>query len=142
MRYKTFGTAVFALLYVVSLSLGQVDARDNPFPDVFNRSRSVTPFDDQAPKTPLSGVITEAATRIKSNYRYFRMAVADTSAPNGVAIWAVLLWGSDAEVAMLKPGVYVTVLATPTKDGSRRVELVQTDRSNSLGLKNLTVNTQ
>jgi hypothetical protein len=59
-------------------------------------------------------------------------------------IWAVLLIANDEEIANLKPGVAVTILATPTKDGSKRVELVQSAgpecSATCAGLTNLIVN--
>jgi len=140
MKYRTLGAAILALLIGVSPNFGQ-QAADNPFPDVIARSVALRPFDLQAPKLKLSGVITQPPTHIlpQNPYQYFRMSV---SGQNGTEIWAVLLRAADSEVANLKPGVTVTVLGTPTKDGTKRVELVQSSGPNSAGLMNLIVNAQ
>jgi hypothetical protein len=118
---------IAALVSGVSVSFGQIEVRDNPFPDIIARSSTIRPFDLNAPKITLRGVITQEATHIKppNPYQYFRMAVKDESAPAGVTIWAVLLHATDSRTEVLKPGAAVSIRATPSKDGSRRVELVQ-----------------
>ena len=120
------GTIVF-FVTALSSALAQIELSDNPFPDVIARASVNRPFDLNAPKHTVSGVVTEAPKHIKqpNPYQYFRMAVKDDSATNGVAIWAVLFWAPDADTPALKPGVPVTVLVTPSKDGTRRVALVQ-----------------
>ena len=140
-RHGALAVGVFILVSLVSGVLGQTTVDDNPFPDVIARARVMTPFDDTAPKVNLTGVITQQPTHIRPRnpYQYFRMAVTD---PSGTASWAVLLRAADDEVANLRTGVSVTILATPTKDGSRRVELVQSFGPNRSGLMNLAVNAQ
>lgn len=139
MRMYRSLAATFALCLAVGPAFGQSPISDNPFPDVIARARAIGPFDDRAPKVTLTGVITQQPTHIRPRnpYQYFRMAVSDQG---GTAIWAVLLRASDEETSNLKPGVTVTILATPSKDGSRRVELVQSQGPNRSGLMNLNVN--
>lgn len=120
--------ATIGLIFsAISISFSQIEVSDNPFPDIIARSSAIRPFDLNGPKITLRGVITQGATHIKppNPYQYFRMAVRDDSAPTGVAIWAVLLHATDSRTKILKPGSAVTIRATPSKDGSRRVELVQ-----------------
>ena len=116
--------AAVLILALVGVGLGQ-NENNTPFPDVLRRSRTVTPFNDQAPKIALKGVITQQAARVGSNYKYFWMAVRDDAADGGIRLWAVLLWGTDSQVENLKPGKAVSIMATPVKDGTYRAELVQ-----------------
>ena len=71
---KTHQTVVAAigLAMLVSSAFGQIDVSDSPFPDVIARSRAIGPFDDQAPKVTLKGVITQQATHIlpRNPYQY------------------------------------------------------------------------
>jgi len=91
----------------------------------------------------LSGIITQAPEHIRPQnpYQYFRMAV---SHENATEVWAVLVWGADSDFANLRPGVKVTLLGTPTKDGSRRVQLVQSIKQQpvSAGEMSLTIDSR
>jgi len=120
-------SAAAVCLLALECVFAQVELSDNPFPDIIARSVVIRPFDLDAPKVTLTGVVTEAPKHIKAPnpYQYFRMAVRDDSAPNGVVIWAVLFWAPDGQTPNLPTGTPVTVRATPPKDGSRRVQLVQ-----------------
>lgn len=143
---KSVVATAFVLLSLASLNVAQSNmeanrwSKDNPFPDVIARSRVVMPFDDNAPKKTLSGVVIQEPLHINQRYQYFRMAAVDPSSPTGVAIWAVLMGGvPDTEAVRLKSGVYVTLLGTPVKDGTRRVELVQPAPPTTASLANLNI---
>jgi hypothetical protein len=135
MRILRHGAASILLFAIMGTLLAQTD--DNPFPDIIGRSTAVRPFDEKAPKVTLNGVITQKAVHIKqpNPYQYFRMAVNGVNTPE---IWSVLLWASDSQTANLNPGVSVRILATPSKDGTRRVELVQP--KGNLGSDSMMVN--
>jgi hypothetical protein len=112
-----------ALAAISALGFGQ-QPDDNPFPDVIARPAVDRPFVLDGSQVTLSGIITQAPVHIRPQnpYQYFRMSV---TGGNTTEIWAVLIWGADSDFANLKPGVKVTLLGTPTKDGSRRVQLIQ-----------------
>jgi len=135
-------TITAALVAIGGLSLGQ-QVDDNPFPDVIARSAAIRPFVLDGSQLKLSGTITQAPVHIRPQnpYQYFRMSV---TRDNTTEIWAVLIWGADSDFANLKPGVKVTLSGTPTKDGSRRVQLVQTIKQQpvSAGEMSLTIDSK
>lgn len=135
---------VFAAVVLSTTALtpafAQVELSDNPFPDVIARSVVIRPFDLNVPPITLVGVITETPRHIQPTnpYQYFRMAVKDDNAPNGIAIWAILFRAPDGQTPSLTAGTPVTVRATPTKDESRRAQSIQTSQGtiqNFVGLE-------
>ena len=131
-----------ALAAISGFSFGQ-QSDENPFPDVLARSVLIRPFVLDGSQVKLSGIITQAPVHIRPQnpYQYFRMAV---SHENATEVWAVLVWGADSDFANLRPGVKVTLLGTPTKDGSRRVQLVQSIKQQpvSAGEMSLTIDSR
>ena len=142
MRFRRSIVATAAALAALSgLCLGQ-KPDDNPFPDVIARSVFIRPFVLDSSEVKLSGTITQSPVHIRPQnpYQYFRMSV---TRDNKTEIWAVLIWGADSDFANLKPGVKVTLSGTPTNDGSRRVQLVQSNIGQqpvSAGEMKLTIN--